>query len=550
MRNINQTLMTGRRLASAILIVLTGGMALLSSCTYEEEDLFDQSAAQRLNASVKDYRELLTSSQYGWVMEYWPNNGTMGGYVFTAKFSENGDVEMCGEEDITYDGKTYTPGDAFTSNYSVKSEQGTILTFDTYNPLFHRFSEPQGSSNVSGYNSDYEFVFLRASENQDTIVLRGKKYGQEMTMTRFHTDPSVYMAMRNKVTIAARYINRKCMTVNGITYNISMHMKKFIVDDNGKAIKTTYLVNDQGITLAEDVTLSDGTQLSSFKFNSETGEFVSPDYKAVILCPSLEEQFNDTWFHWFFQIVEKKEGKSFMSAGSVNDLYHVLENDALMGKSLWDLYYNNIITTDGMWGNMELVEGSGIKAYMITSLISLSFGPKLSGEGWFFGWEDPYLHTIKNRVFLNYIVTNDFPIDGAFTAVNYEVKFHCLDEEKHLFSIEGLGDIDKGDDVSGYGLWWMWMGAIVNRTYTVAFDDEHCATEATFTATDDPDFWFTLKLHKLMESRSGETSAAKAFGKSNNKKVRNNTSFGSTEKVPDGMLPQPMYSPKQIQQNN
>ena len=529
------------------------GLTALTACTYEEEDLFDQSAAQRLNASAKEYRDLLTSSQYGWVMEFWPNNGTMGGYMYVVTFKNDGFVDIIFEEDMTYDGKTYQSGDIFSSNYSVKSEKGTVLSFDTYNPFLHYFTEPKGSSNVSGYNSDYEFSFMRTSENQDTIYFRGKKYGQEMKMIRFSTDPAPYMAKRAHIKDMARLINRKYMTLNGQTYDISLHMKDFVLtEQNGSEVSCTWMPDDKGIKLSEEVVLTDGTKLSYFYFDEQTGEFKSPDNKAIILCPSLEDQFNDCWFHWMFQIVERKEGKSLgdPSLTSVDELYRVIENDALMGKSLWDLYYNNTITSDGLWGNMELFEGSGIKINSMTSLIYLSFGPWLWGEGWF-GWENPSEHASINnkyygKVYLTYLVTNDFPIYGAYSNAKYEVKFHCLDEISHLFSIEGIGDIDTGDDVSRYGFWWIWMGAIVNRTYKVEFNDEHCPTVATFTATDDPDFWFTLKLNKLMESRSESTSAAKAYNRSNNRSVRKNNSWGSASKISNGILPYRMNDSKQI----
>jgi hypothetical protein len=41
-----------------------------ASCSHEEDDLFGESAAQRLNKSVDKYQKLLTSSENGWVMEF------------------------------------------------------------------------------------------------------------------------------------------------------------------------------------------------------------------------------------------------------------------------------------------------------------------------------------------------------------------------------------------------------------------------------------------------------------------------------------------------
>lgn len=58
-------------------IVMTLVMAIgVSSCTHEEDDLFGESAAQRLNKSVEKYQNLLTSSENGWVMEFLPSDGS------------------------------------------------------------------------------------------------------------------------------------------------------------------------------------------------------------------------------------------------------------------------------------------------------------------------------------------------------------------------------------------------------------------------------------------------------------------------------------------
>lgn len=140
-----------------------------ASCSHEEDDLFGESAAQRLNKSVDKYQKLLTSSENGWVMEFLPSDGSYGGFIYTAKFGDE-DVSMASDLTLYSDTEEWPAGTVLSSKYSVKAEQGVILTFDTYNLLFHFFSEPQGSSDVDGYESDYEFTFLKTSEDQDTII--------------------------------------------------------------------------------------------------------------------------------------------------------------------------------------------------------------------------------------------------------------------------------------------------------------------------------------------------------------------------------------------
>ena len=157
-----------------ILFLLLAGFCF-NSCVSEEEDLFDKSAAERMNEALTKYKAILQDDPQGWVMEFYPSDRSMGGYTYTAKF-DNGKVDMTSELSLnSSSGDKWPAGTVVTSYYRVISEQSALLTFDTYNLLFHFFSEPRGSSDVDGYASDYEFVFMEVSE--DRIVLKGKKYG-------------------------------------------------------------------------------------------------------------------------------------------------------------------------------------------------------------------------------------------------------------------------------------------------------------------------------------------------------------------------------------
>lgn len=61
-------------------------LACICSCVNEEADLFDSSAAQRLNQAVTEYTDLLENSENGWIMDYYPSDGSLGGYTLTVVF--------------------------------------------------------------------------------------------------------------------------------------------------------------------------------------------------------------------------------------------------------------------------------------------------------------------------------------------------------------------------------------------------------------------------------------------------------------------------------
>ena len=48
------------------------------ACTSEVDDVFDQSAANRINQSIAEYQEVLRSAGNGWVLNYLPLLRLMG----------------------------------------------------------------------------------------------------------------------------------------------------------------------------------------------------------------------------------------------------------------------------------------------------------------------------------------------------------------------------------------------------------------------------------------------------------------------------------------
>jgi hypothetical protein len=69
------------------------------------------------------------------------------------------------------------------STWAVKSDYGPILTFDTYNDVFHGFSDPQEDG--AGLLGDYEFLILKATP--DLVLLKGKKHSAYSVMRPMKT---------------------------------------------------------------------------------------------------------------------------------------------------------------------------------------------------------------------------------------------------------------------------------------------------------------------------------------------------------------------------
>lgn len=266
-------------------------LMLLQGCVKDENDLFELSAAERLNKAVSDYSALLTSSDNGWRMEFFPSSGDMGGYVFTARFSES-TVNMAAQLSYTYDGKSYEPGDEYESLYDVIADQGPVLTFNTYNPIFHYFSEPKGSTSVDGFESDYEFIIMSADDN--CIQLKGKKYNTKMIMRRLSVSAKEHinevMSMMEQITGMVR----TKMIVNGVTVpivldEISLSYETTDANQEISINKTPLIYTPIGFTLYDEIEIN-GVKLQEFIYEASTSEIKSKENTAVIPVPTLLEQ--------------------------------------------------------------------------------------------------------------------------------------------------------------------------------------------------------------------------------------------------------------------
>lgn len=147
------------------------------SCVKDQEDIFDKPSSERLAATLAETQKILTSADIGWVMYYYPNGfggafGTqgMGGYMFTMKFTES-EVTVWSE----------IMSGSSTSLYRMTSDNGPVISFDTFNKHFHYFATPSGSSpneygdtgRYQGYKGDFEFTIISATPEE--VVLKGKR---------------------------------------------------------------------------------------------------------------------------------------------------------------------------------------------------------------------------------------------------------------------------------------------------------------------------------------------------------------------------------------
>ena len=150
--------------------------ATVAACSRDEESLFDKPAALRAQEAVENAFDVFSSNESGWEMAYFPNlEASAKGYNMVIKFNKNGNVSVTAKNAATTMNKIMTDT---ASTWAVKSDYGPILTFDTYNDVFHAFSDPQNDG--AGLLGDYEFLILKATP--ELVLLKGKKHSAYTVM--------------------------------------------------------------------------------------------------------------------------------------------------------------------------------------------------------------------------------------------------------------------------------------------------------------------------------------------------------------------------------
>lgn len=260
---------------------------LFVSCLMEDEDKFSQSASERLESAVEEATTALQSAANGWRMELYPEgNRIYGGYNVFLKFNADGTVVAASEH--------FDASQTATSYYTVEGESGAVLSFDTYNDIFHFYSSPStgaeqgiGTAN-GGLEGDSDFVVMEASN--EFIKLKGRKtnnyaYLYPMESGDWATEMQAYINAASDMEV-----NCKTCTVDGVEYPVTMRMsvnnftaRVFTIaytpegeDAETQEITAPYVCTKTGIHFYEPLTIgnktvSEMTFKEDYYFENEDG---------------------------------------------------------------------------------------------------------------------------------------------------------------------------------------------------------------------------------------------------------------------------------------
>ena len=223
-----------KSLAFLLLIVMA------TSCIDNTEEMvFEESSSDRIQNAISEYKDLLTSSENGWVVEYYAGiDQSNGGFNFVMKFNEDLTSNVLME--LAFD-------DSQSNMYDVIASGGPVLTFNTYNWLTHFFATPS-PTNADGFEGDYEFFLLSMTE--DVITMKGKKFGNIMRMVKLTETPEEYLtkvvAVNNYLASASGFIN-----IDGVVSSIGLSGRHVVLPSED--LDVAYIYTDGGIKLYEKI---------------------------------------------------------------------------------------------------------------------------------------------------------------------------------------------------------------------------------------------------------------------------------------------------------
>lgn len=271
---------------------------VLGACSRDEESLFDKNASERAQEALDNANAVLVAPEFGWEMIYFANTESKG-YNMILKFDKNGRVTATAKNAETTHNKILTDS---LSTWEVKLDYGPILTFDTYNDVFHAWADPQEDGD--GLLGDYEFLILKATP--EFIKLKGKK----------HSAYSYLYPRKSNQTAEEYYTNVEALQSrlcgNGNIFHVQANSEEYLLHyDTETGLYNLTLPgeapNAEALESYPFATMENGIQfmvspraLGDVKYDIQDGQLVSAASK--IFTAPIQEYFsehillaNDSW---------------------------------------------------------------------------------------------------------------------------------------------------------------------------------------------------------------------------------------------------------------
>lgn len=278
-------------------ITLLIAFSFLTSCSYKEDNTFEQKASNRTTSVIESYKNILEGHDGYWVLSYYPGvtrsfggfpaaPRSLGGYTFVVKFKDG---------KVTASSEISNTNAEEESYYTYSITEGPTISFDTYNSILDHFRFVSAVfTNARG--GDIEFIFLK--EENGVVTLRGRTSNNLMTLTKLTGDRE---ALLNKLRDNTQALNSKGLnpiTVQGTQVDLTLFpsYRQLVFSYEGNTVQRPFTITEKGIKFYEPADIN-GVKIEELYFNEDKSALATPDgaISTTLVSSPIEIRTNSRW---------------------------------------------------------------------------------------------------------------------------------------------------------------------------------------------------------------------------------------------------------------
>ena len=272
-------------------ITLLIAFSFLTSCSYKEDNTFEQKASNRTTSVIESYKNILEGHDGYWVLSYYPGvtrsfggfpaaPRSLGGYTFVVKFKDG---------KVTASSEISNTNAEEESYYTYSITEGPTISFDTYNSILDHFRFVSAVfTNARG--GDIEIIFLK--EENGVVTLRGR------TSNKLTGDRE---ALLNKLRENTQALNSKGLnpiTVQGTQVDLTLFpsYRQLVFSYGGNTVQRPFTITEKGIKFYEPAEIN-GVKIEELYFNEDKSALATPDgaISTSLVSSPIEIRTNSRW---------------------------------------------------------------------------------------------------------------------------------------------------------------------------------------------------------------------------------------------------------------
>ena len=325
-------------------------LIVFPACQQLEPDVFDKPSSARMSDFLEDIRATLVAEQYGWTMDYFPGSD-YAGVTYALKFTEQ-QVTATLETDPTV---------SETSSFALKTDDGAVLSFDTYNTILHAYATPD-QRKYQAKGGDFEFEISSFDKEKKVIVLVGKRSRNHCTLRPLTKPAADYFAgvraFENSLAVPAA-----SGTVDGKEYELYLDsgIRSISISEKGSEETQTvrYVLTENTLRFSEPFKIGE-TEFTEWTYDAQNGTLNGSGVTFVKFIPpgyvTYQDYLGEYTFYYYnkagsfkVKLVEDEPGRTFKMQGFSTFFEPVLSFDGGRGRLNW------VKQTVGGSGSLEYI---------------------------------------------------------------------------------------------------------------------------------------------------------------------------------------------------